>query len=302
MKFWIRNPDLVSVIINFYNAERFLAEAIESVLAQSHRPIEIILVDDGSTDASRAIAERYAGPHAFIRCVQHEGRANRGMSASRNLGLRHCRGAFVGFLDADDVWVSYKLERELQLFRENPQAAMICSATLIWFSWTSDLEELVQIARQPRWKQGQPEDRVRFVAKGRWEGMVRPPGLLRMHLRRRNSLPHTISALVRRRAALKVGGFEEAFPTMYDDQAFFSKLALTEPVYVTKEWFSKYRQHGDSICNRARRAGDWAGEAKRPGATYEAYLRWLVDYVEKNRPRDGRTPKFIREQIEVLEQ
>ncbi|HEX8089705.1 MAG TPA: glycosyltransferase family 2 protein, partial [Blastocatellia bacterium] len=96
---------LVSVIIIFLNAEEFIAEAIESVFDQTYSDWELLLVDDGSTDASAEIALRYAaGYRGRVRYLEHEGHQNRGMSASRNLGIASARGEFVAFLDADDVW------------------------------------------------------------------------------------------------------------------------------------------------------------------------------------------------------
>ena len=95
---------LVSTIIIFLNAERFLAEAIESVLAQTYPTWELWLVDDGSTDRSSQLARDYAARHAArIHYLEHPGHENRGKSASRNLGLRHARGEYVALLDADDV-------------------------------------------------------------------------------------------------------------------------------------------------------------------------------------------------------
>src|SRR5260221_13006285 len=107
---------LVSAIIIFLNEERFLAEAVESVLAQSFVDWELLLVDDGSTDGSAALAGSFARKHHRIRYLRHPDRANHGMSASRNLGLDHARGQFVGFLDADDVWLPNKLSEQLAVF------------------------------------------------------------------------------------------------------------------------------------------------------------------------------------------
>ena len=86
----------VSVIVIFLNEERFLEEAIESVLAQTYHDWELLLVDDGSTDRGSDIARDYAQRFAGqIRHLEHGGHANRGMSASRNLGLRHAKGRFI---------------------------------------------------------------------------------------------------------------------------------------------------------------------------------------------------------------
>src|SRR5512147_1824882 len=104
------NQPLVSGVIIFWNAERFLQEAIESVLAQTYPSWELLLVDDGSTDGASEIARSYAARHPErIRYLEHPGHRNRGMSASRNLGLQQSRGALVAFLDSDDVWLPEKL-------------------------------------------------------------------------------------------------------------------------------------------------------------------------------------------------
>ena len=83
---------LVSVIVIFFNAEDFIQEAIESVFAQTYEHWELLLVDDGSTDKSRSIAERCAEQYPDkVRCLEHEGHQNRGMSASRNLGIDNAK-------------------------------------------------------------------------------------------------------------------------------------------------------------------------------------------------------------------
>jgi len=107
---------LVSAIIIFLNEERFLSEAIESVLAQSYLNWELLLVDDGSTDASTEIARRYSERYSQrVRCLEHSNHVNRGMSASRNLGVRQANGEYIAFLDADDVWLPQELERQLAI-------------------------------------------------------------------------------------------------------------------------------------------------------------------------------------------
>src|SRR5690348_3334121 len=94
---------LVSVIIIFWNAEPFLAEAVASVVAQSYPDWELLLVDDGSTDGSTALAQQIVvrDPQR-MRYLEHPGHANRGMSATRNLGIAQARGTYLAFLDADD--------------------------------------------------------------------------------------------------------------------------------------------------------------------------------------------------------
>ena len=100
----------VSVMIIFLNEERFLEEAIASVLAQSYSDWELLLVYYGSSDRSSHIAADWAARMPDrIRYLQHDSHANLGMSASRNLGLREATGHYIAFLDADDVWLPAKL-------------------------------------------------------------------------------------------------------------------------------------------------------------------------------------------------
>ena len=121
---------LVSVIIIFLNEQRFLSEAIESVLEQTCSNWELLLVDDGSTDASTGIARRYSECDAQrVRYLEHPSHTNRGMSASRNLGIQEARGEYVALLDADDVWLQDKLARQLEIMEQRPEAAMVYGAT-----------------------------------------------------------------------------------------------------------------------------------------------------------------------------
>ena len=107
----------VSVVIPVHNGERYLAEAIESILSQTFRDFELLIVDDGSTDGSRAVMERYARQDARIRILCQ---ANRGVSAAGNRGLAEARGEWVARLDADDLFLPEKLERQLAFVRRYP--------------------------------------------------------------------------------------------------------------------------------------------------------------------------------------
>lgn len=108
-------PDdrLVTIIMPAYNSEAYLAEAIESVLAQSHEAWELILVDDGSEDGTPAIAQGYSRTDRRISFLA--GQENQGVSARRNQGIDLAKGKWIAFLDSDDMWLADKLEKQLML-------------------------------------------------------------------------------------------------------------------------------------------------------------------------------------------
>jgi glycosyltransferase involved in cell wall biosynthesis len=110
----------ISVIIPVYNGERYITQAIDSVLAQGHPDLEVVVVDDGSTDGTAALVRAYRGRVVYV--FQH----NAGSSVARNNGCRLATGEFLAFLDADDLWVEDKLARQLQSFAGDP------SLDLVW--------------------------------------------------------------------------------------------------------------------------------------------------------------------------
>jgi glycosyltransferase involved in cell wall biosynthesis len=258
------NPMLVSVVIIFLNAERFLQEAIESVLAQTYDAWELLLVDDGSTDASTAIAQRYAGQHPRqVRYLEHPGHANCGMSASRNLGIRGAQGEYIACLDADDVWLSNTLEDQVAILQTHSEAAMVYGPIQWWYSWT-----------------GKPEDRDRDYVEELGvppNTVIKPPRLLPLFLRDKAAVPSGI--LVRRESIERVGGFEDAFRGEYEDQVFCAKICLNAPVFASGQCWYRYRQHADSCVLIGQRTGE----------TYAArlfFLNWLAKYLSEQKMRD----------------
>jgi glycosyltransferase involved in cell wall biosynthesis len=125
------NPN-VSVIIPIYDAESFLVEAINSVLRQSYESFELLLCEDGSQDSSLEICRSFAERDHRIFLYQHPRGINRGVSASRNLGIDNARGRFIAFLDADDLLSPESLSTRLRCFEENPDVGLVFSpATII---------------------------------------------------------------------------------------------------------------------------------------------------------------------------
>jgi glycosyltransferase involved in cell wall biosynthesis len=115
----METSSLVSVIIPVYNGENYLTDAIESVLRQTYRPLEIIVADDGSTDGSAVVATRFV-PHVRY-CFQ----ANSGTAAARNLGIHAAEGSFFALLDQDDLWVENKLTLQMAAFEREPELDLV---------------------------------------------------------------------------------------------------------------------------------------------------------------------------------
>jgi glycosyltransferase involved in cell wall biosynthesis len=122
---------LVSVVIPVYNGERYLSQALDSVLAQEYARVEIIVVDDGSTDGSADIARGY-------QTVRYLYQANAGPAAARNTGIGAASGEFIAFLDHDDVWEPWKLRTEIECFRDHPELGYTIARGR--FVYESDME------------------------------------------------------------------------------------------------------------------------------------------------------------------
>ncbi len=123
---------LVTVIVPAYDMEAFLARAVVSALAQTHRNLEVLIVDDASTDGTAKAAKALCQSDGRVRLLSHE--ANKGGCAARNTGLREARGEYVAFLDADDEWLPEKLARQLEVFRAStePGLGLVYSGTLFY--------------------------------------------------------------------------------------------------------------------------------------------------------------------------
>jgi len=255
-------------VVIFLNGERYLEEAVRSVRDQELADWELILVDDGSTDRSTQIAQDLAAEDERIRYVDHPGHENRGMSASRNLGAANGTAPLISFLDADDVWVPGKLAEQVDLLERMPDVAMVSGATLYWYSWDSASTML---------------DRVELPGGIANQRLDPPDAALALGpLRRRTGAAAEV--LVRRRAFEAVGGFEERFRGMYEDQAFYIKVFLRYPIYISSRSWLRYRKHDASHCGQLTRADTW----RRRGD----FLDWLLELEDVR--RDPRVSAAIR--------
>ena len=261
---------LVTVVMIFLNGEAYIAEAIDSVLAQTYTNWELILVDDGSTDGGTQIARDYAGRYGDrIRYVEHESHANRGMSASRNAGVREGRGDYISFLDCDDIWLPERLERYVAAIEAFPDAGMVYGPTLFWYSWAAERgldPAIIGALDTPNNLQ---------VPTG---VLIDPPMALRQFLVSEGScLPCMNSLIIRPAAYQSVGGFEEVFRGFYEDQVFLSKMTFHYPVAVIEDLLDYYRQHSQSCCYQGMETGEYHPAVINPARG--RYLEWLDGYL-----------------------
>lgn len=252
----------ISVICIFYNAERFFREAVDSVLAQERSDFELILADDGSSDTSTAMAREYAREWPErVRYVEHEGHANRGMSATRNLGLAHASGDLIAFIDSDDHWRPAKLAEQAAILDAHPQVGVVCGTVNYWSSWEGGGDRLIPT--------GHPID-----------GISCPPETsLSLYPFGHAGAPCPSDAMIRRSVIDAVGGFEAHFTgllQMYEDQAFFSKAWLETCAFFSSHVWLDYRRHDDSCMETVFREGRYA-------EVRGYFLEWFSDYLEKRR-------------------
>ncbi len=206
-----------------YNAEMFLREAIDSVLQQSYSDVELIVIDDGSTDGSRQILEEY---RERVTLLDQE---NQGPYPARNLGLRHANGDLIAFLDADDWWRKDFLEKMHSALMENE------NAVLSYCGWQN-----IGL----KGGRGEPHVPPDYEKEGKAERFLRAASPWPIH-----------AALVRRRAIDEIDGFQAYLPTCMDYD-FWLRIGMAHPIVLVPEVMSFYRHHdqGQIVSKQWRQA------------------------------------------------
>jgi glycosyltransferase involved in cell wall biosynthesis len=226
------DPDLVSVVIPTYNRAYILGQAIESVLQQTYRPVEVVVIDDGSTDDTRSIVETFV-PH-----VRYFYQPNAGVSSARNHGLRVARGEFVALLDSDDRWLPWKLAAQVQLMRSFPELGMIWTDMMAVDGagrvlHPAFLRQMYSAHRTVRIEEtcslvGRlgnlcPGTPVEVADRPFYRGNIFSEMIL-------GNLVHTSTVMVRRDRLAKVGGFDESLIKSGEDYEFHLHTCFYGPV------------------------------------------------------------------------
>ncbi|MEG4393917.1 glycosyltransferase [Microcoleus sp. BROC3] len=212
----VNRTPLISVIIPVYNGDRYIVQAVESALGQTFTNLEIIVVDDGSTDSTQQVLQPYLDR---IRYIYQE---NQGVAAARNLACQLAQGEFLAFLDADDYFLPSKLEKQLACFDADPALDMVQTGWLMVDETGKDIFEM-----KP-WQQAPKLDLESFII----FKCVRPSAMM-----------------LRRKWWEKLGGFNDNFP-LAEDLDFALRLALKgcKAVWL-EEILTCYRQHNSNIMS-----------------------------------------------------
>jgi glycosyltransferase involved in cell wall biosynthesis len=219
----------VSVVIPAYNYGHFVAEAVDSALAQTYANREVIVVDDGSTDDTR---KRLAAYGDRVRYLYQE---NRGLAAARNAGIRAARGEYVALLDADDVWHPQKLELQMAYLAAHPEVGLLGAER------TKE--------RPPRWP---AVDRAAGLA-------ARVVTLEQLVVCSRFG---PSSVVIARRCFEAVGHFDPALRSV-EDRHMWVRIALRFAVHKLDSVLWWYRVHEGSMCYQARRMEDYEAKVLR---------------------------------------
>lgn len=226
-------PGLVSVVIPSYNRAYIVGQAIESVLRQTYTNVEVVVIDDGSTDDTERVVA------AFDERVRYIHQANAGIAVARNSGIAAARGEYVAFLDSDDAWLPWKLEAQMSVLRQRPEVGMV------WTDMTA-VDESGDIVEA---------EYLRTFYKASFrhttlERICEPAGMLRSffpavpkaaashpvytgeiysHMFMGNVV-HTSTVVVRREWALRVGGFDLDMRPAGEDYDFHFRITRCGPV------------------------------------------------------------------------
>ena len=224
----LHEPPLVTVVVPAFNAEATLARTLRSIADQTHRRLEILIVDDGSTDGTAAIAAEFCAGEPRARLIRQE---NKGVAAARNRGLSEAASAWIAPIDADDLWHPRKIELQLAaaLAAPSPPGFVYC--------WSRLIDE---------------GDRVIGTGEA-WE--VHGPALTRLLYR--NFVGNGSALLLSKTAALEAGGYDESLRGCgaqgCEDIALQLAVARRHPVAAVPQFLVGYRLHGQVMSGDADR-------------------------------------------------
>jgi glycosyltransferase involved in cell wall biosynthesis len=206
---------LVSVVIPVYNGERYLADTIESALGQTYQQLECIVVDDGSTDGTPGVCAAFGDRIRYIR------KENGGVSTARNRGIAEAGGELIAFLDADDIWIAYKIEKQAAIFEADEEIGFV-------YSGSCSVDEHNERVLGHHGVLPQRELVENILLLGKSTGMMSTTGVIRKSL---------FNA---------VGGFDEDLSTSADAD-LICRIAVRSKIVGLSGSLARYRTHGNQM-------------------------------------------------------
>lgn len=214
------SPVPVSIVMTFYNGERFFREALDSILAQTYSDFELILINDGSTDGSLGIAQEYADKDPRIRLFSQK---NHGISETANRGLKLAKNEWILRMDCDDVMHPQLLEKQIAFVQKNPDLAVAACNVLY-------INAKGQVIGKSRSRYESREAVHVDYAANKVIGFSQP------------------GVMMRRSVILALGGYRKEFLSAHDVDLWNRLLESGAMVLVQPEFLIRYRIHGGSIC------------------------------------------------------
>ena len=227
--------ELVSIIMPAYNSAATISESVASALSQSHRNIELVIVDDGSRDDTADICRRHAAQDNRIRLISQ---SNRGVSAARNTGIKAARGEYVAFLDADDLWETDKIEQQMNSVRMHPGSIVLTG--MIRFSGDGSARRFLTTTDPPP-----------FIDQEKYARQV-----LNLQNHEMGSFG---TALVPTRCLGETFLFDERLRTS-EDWDLWLRLAFRYPFENINEPLRLYRKYAGSLTTQTRMQGTLKGQ------------------------------------------
>lgn len=244
---------LVSVVIPAFNAAPTLPEAVLSVLAQTYQQFEVIIADDESSDDTLAIAKSFADERVVALALPHGG-----VCRARNTAIKHARGEYLAFLDADDYWDPEKLERQLEVFDANGGEVAVVGNYMRYVSQDSK-----RVLGRLGTELGDRE--ARLIAEGKL-------------------VPFAMSsAMMRREQVIAAGGFDEAV-AMAEDLDLYQRMAAYGRSVIIPADLGAYRVHDASVSSQSFRKRERLARfvAARAAARAQGEELSFEEYVEAN--------------------
>jgi glycosyltransferase involved in cell wall biosynthesis len=208
---------MISVVMPAYNSEKFIGEAIESILQQTFTQFEFNIVDDGSTDRTAEIIDSYVSKDSRIKFIRS---GHKGVSYAINLGVEHAKYDWIAIMHADDVALPHRLEKQIMAARLNPRV-------IAWGSYSYHINQYGKILGLAKSGVSTEEEFLEYVSRGELIQVIHP------------------TAFIRKQALLSVGGYDPSFLSC-EDVELFDRLSTQGPILALPEVLVLYRIHGAS--------------------------------------------------------